>query len=99
MAAVQDAALKKVMSFNSTAIFTTKVCKLKRTVYRVLACQMHLYMDIWIAVLQSTPTPLQLKIEESGQADRLLQQKDQPLHHLQIQQKLAVIMILSALKD
>ncbi|GMF48612.1 unnamed protein product [Phytophthora fragariaefolia] len=45
------------------------------------------------------PTSLQLANEESSQADRPLQQREQPLHQLGLQQKLAMTIILSALTD
>ncbi|GMF61952.1 unnamed protein product [Phytophthora fragariaefolia] len=91
-----------VMSSNTTTAFTTKLRKFDGSDYRVWARQLQLYLevkDVWGAVLKPAPTSLQLANEESGQADRPLHQRERPLHQLELQQKLAMTIILSALTD
>ncbi|EGZ16921.1 hypothetical protein PHYSODRAFT_442146, partial [Phytophthora sojae] len=90
------------MSSNTTIAFTTKLRKFDGSGYRVWARQLQLYLevkDVWGAVLKPAPTSLQLANEESGQADRPLQQRERPLHQLELQRKLAMTIILSALTD
>ncbi|EEY68635.1 uncharacterized protein PITG_21952 [Phytophthora infestans T30-4] len=90
------------MSANTTTAFTTKLRKFDGTGYRVWARQLQLYLevkDVWSAVLKPAPTLLQLENEESGQADRPLRQQERPLHQLEMQQKLAMTIILAAGTD
>ncbi|GMF46601.1 unnamed protein product [Phytophthora fragariaefolia] len=91
------------MSANTTTTaFTTKLRKFDRTGYRVWARQLQLYLevkDVWSAVLKPAPTSLHLENEGSDQAERPLRQQERPLHQLELQQKLAMTIILSALTD
>ncbi|GMF38708.1 unnamed protein product [Phytophthora fragariaefolia] len=94
---------QQVMSANTTTTaFTTKLRKSDGTGDCVLARQPQLYLevrDVWSAVLKPAPTSLQLENEASGQAERPLRQQERPLHQLEMQQKLAMTIILSALTD
>lgn len=84
------------MSSNTNASsFNTKLRKFDGKGFRVWARQLQLYLevkDVWRAVLESAPTSLALAAEESGGGD-------QPLHQLEIQQKLAMIIVFAALSD